>query len=128
MTSDLNTEITINFSAKLDAGKITTEVIGNGSRTAPEELYYDNNEALIDKDTTHTFKINPGKNQEITATLNENPLEISEDNTVTIGEGHLKVEFTEVVQTDKYELNLKVGSNGKVNIENQTSQEMQLLK
>ncbi len=119
VTSDLNTDIAINFSAKLDAEKITTEVIGNGSITAPEELYYDNNQALIDKDTTHTFKINPGKNQEITATLDGEPLEVSEDNTVTIGAGHLKVEFTEAVETDKYELNLKVGSNGKVNIENQ---------
>lgn len=119
LSTDLNAEITINFSAKLDAKKITTEIIGNGSITAPEELYYDNNEALIDRGTTHTFKINPGKNQEITATLDGEPLKVSEDNTVTIGAGHLKVEFTEAVQTDKYELNLKVGANGKVNIENQ---------
>lgn len=116
---DYSGNIEINYKIKLDAKKITTEVIGNGTIIAPEELYYDNNEALIDKGTTHTFKINPGKNQEITATLDDEPLEVSEDNTVTIGAGHLKVEFTEAVETDKYELNLKVGSNGKVNIENQ---------
>ena len=118
LSADLNTEMIINFSAKLDAQKITTEIIGNGTITEPEELYYANNEALIDKNTTHTFKINPGKNQEVTATLNGEPLEISEDNTITIGAGHLKVEFTEAVQTDKYNLNLNIDENGKINIEN----------
>lgn len=110
--------MTINFSANPLAQKITTEIIGNGTITEPDELYYENNEALIDKNTTHTFKINPGKNQEVVATLNDQPIEISEDNTITIGAGHLKVEFTEAVQTDKYNLNLNIGENGKVNIEN----------
>lgn len=118
LTDDLNTEMTIDFSAKSDAQKITTEIIGNGSIIAPEELYYNNNEALIDKNSTHTFKINPGPNQQINATLDGNPLEISEENTVTIGKGHLKVEFTEEVETDKYDLNLNIGENGKINIEN----------
>lgn len=107
ISSGLNTNMNIKFSANPLAQKITTEIIGNGTITAPEELYYDNNQALIDRGTTHTFKINPGQNQEVTATLDGEPLEISEDNTVTIGACHLKVEFTEAVQTDKYDLNLK---------------------
>lgn len=35
VTADLNTDITINFSAKLNAKKITTEIIGNGTITSP---------------------------------------------------------------------------------------------
>ncbi|MGL5752002.1 MAG: hypothetical protein ACRCXT_15830, partial [Paraclostridium sp.] len=118
LEADLKPEITVKFTPKSNAQKITTQIIGNGSIEAPQELYYNNHEALIDENSKHIFKINPGQNQKATATLNGNEIQISENNTIEIGQGHLVVEFSDADETAKYNLNLKATPNGKVTIDN----------